>query len=153
MTASAGGGKRKPRVRRLTIAPVKSVQAEINVTPLVDIVLVLLIIFMVATPLVEKDLAVSLSAEKHTEKAAEIDKEQVVVSIGGAGTLKVNSEPVEQADYVETIRRKLQGRAAEDRVVFVVAEDRAPYRSLVDAIAWAKKAGATTVGLPTDTSY
>ncbi len=53
---------RKGRARTLTIQPVRTAQAEINVTPLVDIVLVLLIIFMVATPLVEKDLAVSLSA-------------------------------------------------------------------------------------------
>jgi biopolymer transport protein ExbD len=150
MTAATRRGKPS---RTLTIQPVKSVYAEINVTPLVDIVLVLLIIFMVASPLVEKDLGVSLSAEKHTEKAAEIDKEQVIVSLGGSGALKINSEPVLPTDYAETIRRKLAGRVAADRVVFIVAEDRAPYRSLVDAIDWARKAGATTVGLPTDTSY
>jgi biopolymer transport protein ExbD/biopolymer transport protein TolR len=147
------GGRRRAKTRTLTIQPVRSVQAEINVTPLVDIVLVLLIIFMVATPLVEKDLAVSLSAEKHTEKAAEIQKEQVIVSLAGTGALRINADPVEPADFVEQIRRHLRGRAPEDKVVFIVAEDRAPYRTLVDAIDRAKMGGATTVGLPTETAF
>lgn len=151
---SSSDRRHKTSRKTRTIHPVKGVYAEINVTPLVDIVLVLLIIFMVATPLIEKDLAVSLSAEKHTEKAAEIVKEQVIVSLDGTGGLRVNSHPIVRGpDYVETIRAHLRGRDAEDKVVFIVAEDRAPYRALVDAIAGAKAAGATTVGLPTETAY
>jgi biopolymer transport protein ExbD len=150
---AGASGRRKGRARTLTIQPVRSAQAEINVTPLVDIVLVLLIIFMVATPLVEKDLAVSLSAEKHTQKAAEIDKEQVVLSIAGNGTMRLNSEPVQPADCAEAIRHHFRGRTPEEKVVFVVAEDHAPFRSLVDAVARAKEAGATSVGLPTDTAF
>jgi biopolymer transport protein ExbD/biopolymer transport protein TolR len=138
----------------MAIQPVRSAQADINVTPLVDIVLVLLIIFMVATPLVERDLAVSLSAEKHTEKAAEIKVDQVIVALGSAGDLKVNGQPVARGeDFVANVRKRLAGRADADRVVFVIAEDRAPYRVMVEAIDGAKKAGAVTVGLPTETAY
>jgi biopolymer transport protein ExbD len=131
-----------------------STQADINVTPLVDIVLVLLIIFMVATPLIEKNLAVNISAEKHTEKGAEIKIEQVIVSVLGGGEVKVNDRPVARGDdYVAAIRTRIAGRNPEDRVVFVVAEDRAPYRDLVEAVDGAKKAGAITIGLPTETAY
>jgi biopolymer transport protein ExbD len=138
----------------MAIKPVQSAQADINVTPLVDIVLVLLIIFMVATPLVERDLAVSLSAEKHTEKAAEIKVDQVIVAIGAGGETRVNGQPTARGDdYVASIRKRLTGRTDADRVVFVIAEDRAPYKAMVEAIDGAKKAGAVTVGLPTETAY
>jgi biopolymer transport protein ExbD len=144
---------RRGRSRTVTLAPAQSGLAEINVTPLVDIVLVLLIIFMVATPLIEKDLAVSLSAEKHTEKGAEIQKEQIIISLAASGGVQINSEAVQPNEFIEGIRRKLRGRAPEDKVVFIVAEDKAPYKLLVDAIDGAKKAGATTVGLPTETAF
>ncbi|MFT3921288.1 MAG: biopolymer transporter ExbD [Myxococcales bacterium] len=148
MTTPMYGGKKKTRT--IAVQPVARLEPEINVTPLVDVVLVLLIIFMVVTPLVERDLGVYLSAEKHTEKAAEVAPSQVVVAVEGDGNLQINSQPVDATEYVSKLRELLEGRSAEQSVVFVVAGDNANYTNLVEAIDRAKQAGATTVGLAMD---
>lgn len=136
--------------RTLVIKPPKELDASINVTPLVDVVLVLLIIFMVVTPLVERDLGVSLSTEQRTENEAEVAPTQVLVSVDGTGSLQINAQPVARGEYVAELKKLLAGRAPEDQVVFVVAGDNANYASLVEAIDRAKQAGAATVGLAAD---
>jgi biopolymer transport protein ExbD len=142
-------GRRATR-RTIVVRPVKDMEAAINVTPLIDVVLVLLIIFMVMTPLVERDLAVQLSSEKHTEQASEVAPDQVVVALDAAGALQINAQPVASGEYVSKLRSLLDGRSADDQVVFVVAGDDTSYADLVQAIDRAKLAGATTVGLATD---
>jgi biopolymer transport protein ExbD/biopolymer transport protein TolR len=138
--------------RTLAVKPPAESKAEINVTPLIDVVLVLLIIFMVMTPLVEKDLAVHLSTEKRTQKAAEVAPTQVLVAVDGSGALQINSEPVENSQYIDKLRQMLSGNASENNVVFVVASDDVTYPRLVEAIDSAKRAGASTVGLAIGTS-
>jgi biopolymer transport protein TolR len=140
-------GKRR---RGVVVKPAREAAAEINVTPLIDVVLVLLIIFMVMTPVVERDLAVQLSSEKRTEKPSEVAPTQILVSVDGNGGMQINAQRVSAAEYVERLREVLKGRAPEDQVVFVVARDAANYGNLVDAIDRAKLAGATMVGLATD---
>jgi biopolymer transport protein ExbD len=137
--------------RTIAISAVKEAQAEINVTPLIDVVLVLLIIFMVMTPLVERDLSVQLSTEKRTQQPSEVAPTQVLVAVDGRGALQINQQPVSRTEYVERLRTLLSGRAPEDQVVFVVASDTTSYASLVEAIDRAKQAGAAMVGLATDT--
>jgi biopolymer transport protein ExbD len=143
--------KRRKR-RTLTVHQAKAQSAEINVTPLIDVVLVLLIIFMVMPPLVERDLAVQLSTEKRTQQPSEIAPTQVLVAVDKAGALHINQQLVSRQDYVERLRKLLSGRAPEDQVVFVVASDDTSYASLVEAIDRAKQAGASMVGLATDSS-
>jgi biopolymer transport protein TolR len=142
--------KRHRKPRTIAVQPVARLDPEINVTPLVDVVLVLLIIFMVMTPLVELDLGVYLSSEKRTQNSAEVAPTQVVVAVQGNGDLQINAQPVEDGEYVSKLRGLLDGRSAEQAVVFVVAGDNADYPSLVRAIDRAKQAGATTVGLAMD---
>jgi biopolymer transport protein ExbD len=137
--------------RTISISAVREAQAEINVTPLIDVVLVLLIIFMVMTPLVERDLSVQLSTEKRTQQPSEVAPTQVLVAVDGRGALHINQQPVSRSEYVERLRTLLSGRAPEDQVVFVVASDSTSYASLVEAIDRAKQAGAAMVGLATDT--
>ena len=138
--------------RTIAIHPVRDAQAEINVTPLIDVVLVLLIIFMVMTPLVERDLSVQLSTEKRTQQRSEVAPTQVLVAVDGAGALQINAQPVDRTDYVERLKKLLSGRVPEEQVVFVVASDNTSYANLVEAIDRAKQAGATMVGLATDSS-
>jgi biopolymer transport protein ExbD len=145
----SGPGRHSMRSNRRTIAirPVRDLEAHINVTPLIDVVLVLLIVFMVMTPLVERNLAVQLSSEKRTQTPTEVAPTQVLVAVSGNGALSINSEPVVKADYVTRLQGLLDGRAPEDQVVFVVASDDVTYPRLVEAIDAAKQAGASTVGL------
>jgi biopolymer transport protein ExbD len=133
--------------RTLAIKPVIHAQGEINVTPLIDVVLVLLIIFMVVTPLAEKELSVFLPAEKRTVRPTDVAPTQLAVHLNDAGGLAINDRAVAPESYIEALRPLLAGRAPAQRVVFVIASDGASYPSLVEAIDGAKQAGALSVGL------
>jgi biopolymer transport protein ExbD len=144
--------KQRHTRRKLTVKTPHVHSAEINITPLIDVVLVLLIIFMVMTPLVERDLGVQLSTEKRTEHKSDVAPTQVLVAVDKSGAIKINSELVSRQEYVERLKKLLAGRKPEDQVVFVVASDDTSYAALVEAIDRAKQAGALMVGLATDSN-
>ncbi|HZI05293.1 MAG TPA: biopolymer transporter ExbD, partial [Archangium sp.] len=107
----------------------------INVTPLVDVVLVLLIIFMVVTPVLNRVIAVQLPeppAPLSTPPAS--PEKQWVVAVTSEGTLTLNDEPVADADYVPRLKQALAGRSGDGRSVVFKADDRAPYGRLVKAL-------------------
>jgi len=135
--------------RRLTIKPAGRPNSEINITPLVDVVLVLLIIFMVVTPLLEKDIGVRVPATEQVEEKAEVPPDQLVVHIDAAGELTINQEKVAPAEYVERLRAVLARKAANDKLVFMVAEEATNYGQLLHVIDEAKLAGAETIGMAT----
>jgi biopolymer transport protein TolR len=128
-------------------------QSDINVTPLVDVVLVLLIIFMVVTPVMNRFIAVQLPepappAPLSTPPAP--PEKQWVVAVTSEGRLTLNDEPVADADYVPRLKQALAGRAGEGRSVVFKADDRAPYGRLVKALDGAKAAGAEVLGVVTE---
>src|SRR3974390_1572015 len=100
--------------------------SDINVTPLVDVVLVLLIIFMVVTPLLEKDIQVRVPDED-TQEVVEPDPNQIVVSIEQSGTIKLNSEAVDDPSYLERRKRVLAAKAPDEKLVFFIPEEKANY--------------------------
>src|SRR5512141_720100 len=116
---------------RYRIRPAGRPNADINVTPLVDVVLVLLIIFMVVTPLLDKLLRVRVPDAEQTEEYDQPPVPQLVVSIAKEGDILLNNEKVPDADYVTRLRRALAARAAGDRLVFFAADDDALYQRLV----------------------
>jgi biopolymer transport protein ExbD len=136
---------RKPIVVKPMLAPASA----INVTPLVDVVLVLLIIFMVLTPLLEKSLDVRVPSSQ-TVQTNELPAEQLVVNIDKAGALRLNGEVVGWESYVERLGGQLAARTPDDRVVIVVPDDEAPYGLLVRAFDGARQAGAQTLGMNTE---
>src|SRR5438309_972458 len=109
--AMGGGGK------------LGGVKSDINVTPLVDVCLVLLIIFMVVTPLLEKDIEVRVPDTEQVETMTEMPADQVVVSLDPKGQLSINAEKISDADYVEKLKRIMAAKAAGDRLVFFMADD------------------------------
>ena len=121
--------------------------SAINVTPLVDVVLVLLIIFMVVMPLSEKDLAVRVPASEQVETSRALPPDQILVRVDRAGGFAINGDPTPPESYVEALRRRLDPRVAADRTVFVSAEDDAAYKKLIEALEGARRAGASTLGL------
>ena len=136
---SGGGFVRKKR---------EGVKAEINVTPLVDVVLVLLIIYMVVTPLIARHFTVQVPPEEKT-KAVDVpkDDEQLVVRMDEKGVITLNSEVVD----IEELKRKLVlafNAKAED-VVFFDAHSSLPYGEAVKVMDLARGAGAVTVGIVT----
>ena len=136
----------RPR-RSIVVRPATAVKGDINVTPLVDVVLVLLIIFMVVTPMLEKDLTLRLPATEQVETTSELPADQIVVRVESSGELRINGVPVEAEGYVQALRDRLAPRAPIDRVVFVTPEDDASYRKLVEALEGARRAGAEVLGM------
>jgi biopolymer transport protein ExbD len=131
------------------VLPQGQANADINVTPLVDVVLVLLIIFMVVTPLLNHELLVKLPLREDETSSAEPDTRQVVVSVSPEGQLTLNNEPISEADYIPRLTRVLAAKAPGDRHLFFTADDRAPYGKVVAALDGAKAAGAEVLGLMT----
>jgi biopolymer transport protein ExbD len=138
---------KKPFVR-----PPGAMQSDINVTPLVDVVLVLLIIFMVVTPLMHRDIAVQLpeKSESPPEASPAEPEPQWVVSLTPEGRLTLNDEPVEDADYVPRLKKVLDARPRGRRHVFFKMDDQAGYGRLVTALDGAKAAGAEELGVLTE---
>ena len=134
--------------RTLAIRPTGQQSSEINVTPLVDVVLVLLIIFMVVTPLLEKDIGVRVPATEQVQSASEVPQSQLVVQIAANGDLQINDRPVDDGSYVQKLSEILEQRF--DKTVFVVPEDGANYGRMVHVLDGAKQAGATVLGVATE---
>jgi biopolymer transport protein TolR len=145
---SLGLGKHLAKKRKFSISEGRP-NSDINVTPLVDVVLVLLIIFMVVTPLLEKDIQVRVPDED-TQEVVEPDPNQIVVSIEQSGTIKLNSEAVDDASYVERMKRVLAAKAPDERLVFFIPEEKSNYARVVFALDGARNAGAKILGVITE---
>jgi biopolymer transport protein TolR len=125
-----------------------ALQADINVTPLVDVVLVLLIIFMVLTPSLLKHLDATIP-KKLDEPLPPVPTEtSIVVEYGAARELSVNGEAV----AIETLAVKLgeRLRGARQKVVFFKAEDEAPYGEVVRLMDIARGVGAEALAVVTE---
>ena len=140
----------KKRMRKFSVAPQSAPNSDINITPLVDVVLVLLIIFMVVTPLLEKDIIVNVPTDDQIQEVPEVPPDQLVVSLDAAGAFSINTEKIADAEYVERLKRVVAAKEKGDRLVFFVAEDKTNYARLVTALDGARLAGAETLGMMTE---
>ncbi len=120
----------------------------INVTPLVDIVLVLLIIFMVLTPSMLKELTANVprKADQNTPPPPPTET-PIVVEYGADRTLQLNTEPVAPESLAEKVAERLKGDR--NKVVFFKIDDEAPYGDTVKFMDIVKGAGAKTLGIIT----
>jgi biopolymer transport protein ExbD len=137
-------------MRKFSVAPASTPNSDINITPLVDVVLVLLIIFMVVTPLLEKDIEVKVPTPDDIVEQQEVPPDQLVVSVDAAGAFSINAEKIADADYVERLKRNIAAKERGDRLVFFLAEDTTNYARLVAALDGARLAGAETLGMMTE---
>jgi biopolymer transport protein ExbD len=123
-------------------------KSDINVTPLIDVVLVLLIIFMVLTPSMLKNIPM-IVPDKAEENAPEMPSDSaIMVEYTAKRELTVNSESV----AVESLANKLSERLKQRRqkVVFFKAEDKAPYGEVVRLLDIARGSGAETLAIVTE---
>ena len=143
---AAGGGHVRGRRR-----PKKRPLSEINVTPLVDVMLVLLIIFMISAPLLTVGVPVELP--KTEASAVEIKSEPLSVSIDQQGAIFVGDSETAFDALSERLLTEAGGAdKAAERPVFVRADGRAPYQAVARVMARLSATGFTKLNLITDTA-
>jgi biopolymer transport protein TolR len=120
---------------------------EMNVTPLVDVVLVLLIIFMVAMPAMHRLFWVHVPSRDTAEEPPADARAPLVVTVTGGGQIRINREIVSDAEFPGRLRRMLVAR--DDRKIYFDADDTAPFERAVLAMDLARGAGAAHVAVMT----
>jgi biopolymer transport protein ExbD len=127
------------------------VVADINVTPMVDVMLVLLIIFMVITPMLTKGVQVEKVKAKNAIAMQAADKEDailVAISRNGQVFLSPGNKQVDPPDLPDKVRDLLTNRL--DKTVFIKADKRAKYEGVEDVIDNLRAAGVSDLGLLTE---
>jgi biopolymer transport protein TolR len=127
---------------------VGAVRSEINVTPLVDIVLVLLIIFMAATPLLQQGYGVTLPRTQLPD--APPLEAQIVVSVMADGSILLNQEPISHEGLMSRLADILRGRA--QKTVFFAADEAVNYGETIRVLDAVRMAGATRIGIAPEPS-
>jgi biopolymer transport protein ExbD/biopolymer transport protein TolR len=140
------GGSKKQRVAG---------KPEMNVTPLVDVVLVLLIIFMVVTPLLTKQFWVhmpDLEQENQPETPPAIpddpDDGPIVVTVTTSGAIRINRDVIPESEFQRRLTRVLAARGS--RTIFFDAEDEVEFSRAATVLDLARGGGATTIAVLTE---
>ena len=123
--------------------------SDINVTPMVDIMLVLLIIFMVITPMLSKNKSVDLVKTQNPRAMQDADKEDaVVLAITRDGKTFLGNTPIEATEITKKVKDMISERA--DKTVYLKSDSRAKYGEVVKVVDNVRAAGVEQLGLLTE---
>jgi biopolymer transport protein ExbD len=123
--------------------------ADINVTPMVDVMLVLLIIFMVITPMLTKGISVDMVRTKNPIAMSAADKDDaILIAVTREGRSYLGTTQMNAEDLPAKVRDLLANRL--DRMVFIRSDARARYKVVVDVVDNLRAAGVDQVGLLTE---
>jgi biopolymer transport protein ExbD len=123
------------------------VKSDINVTPLVDVMLVLLIIMMLVAPMLQQGIQVTLpKADNTVEKPETAD--QTVIAIGASGDLYLNAKPVAEGELARRVNEVLENKL--EKIVIIRADVDVAYSSVMAAMDQLRQAGIEDIGLITD---
>jgi biopolymer transport protein TolR len=126
--------------------------SEINVTPMVDIMLVLLIIFMVVTPFLQQGVTVAIPRELNNPEVdpSIIKESSIVVAIPEDGEYYIGKERIEKVDLTSKVESKIQNKQGADRIVYIKSGVNVSYGNVVEVINEVRRAGVDQIGLVAD---
>jgi len=125
------------------------VNSDINVTPMVDVMLVLLIIFMVVTPMLQKGVSVDLAKVNNPEQMPDADKEDaLIVAVMRDGKVFFGNDQIAVDQLTSKVKDRLMNRV--DKRVYLRADARAKYGNVVEVVDNVRAAGVDQLGLLTD---
>jgi len=131
---------------RVVTGEIPHASADMNVTPLIDVLLVLLIIFMAALPLTQKGVDVNLPLETEN-KASTPNDNQIVLEYGADRSIAVNHQPISLDQLESRLRDVFEAR--KEKTMFIVGDPSLRYGDIVSVIDAAKGAGVEKVGIVT----
>lgn len=134
-----GGGKKKD-----------SSTPNINITPLVDVVLVVLIIFMIVTPMVTKTFWLNLPPkDKNAEPAPPSDNKPLVMTVDKAGVIRMNTQVIAKNEIKDRVPRMLA--AKDQKVLYFDAANDASYSAAIEAMDLSRAGGVKSIAILTET--
>ncbi|HEY3928990.1 MAG TPA: biopolymer transporter ExbD [Candidatus Koribacter sp.] len=126
-----------------------NVNSNINVTPMVDVMLVLLIVFMVITPMLQKGVSVNMAQTNSPAPMPDADKEDsLLVAVTHDGKVYFGSDQINPDDLTSKVKDRISNKA--DKKVFIKADARARYGKVVEVVDDIRSAGVDEVGLLTE---
>ncbi len=123
------------------------VKSDINVTPLCDVMLVLLIIMMIVAPLLQQGVSVKLPVATNTTDKPET-QDQTVIAIAANKSMYLNAKPVQEGELATKINELLESK--KEKIVLIKADEDVQYSAVMAAMDHLRQAGIEDIGLVTD---